>query len=353
MLIFDAHLDLAFNAVDWNRDLRLTITEIRTQETTLGMTEPGRRTNTVSFPELKAAHVGLGVATVFARLEMAINHPFGRTTPEACYAIAHSHLAYYRAMERSGWMRMLRRRSELHQHAEACRTQFATTPFGFILSMECADAVLDPDNLTEWYEAGLRVIGLTHYGANRYGGGTCSEVGLSAEALPLLQRIEELGIALDLTHLSDRSFQQIHDRFSGRVLASHQNARKFCPWQRQFSDEQIRCVLERDGVIGVALDAVMLQPGWVRGQSSREVTLERVVENIDHICQLAGNCRHVGIGSDLDGGYGCEQTPVGLDTIADLQKLVPLLERRGYSQGDREAVMHGNWLRFFSEVLPA
>ncbi len=353
MLIFDAHLDLAFNAVDWNRDLRLTITEIRTQEATLGMTDPGRRTNTVSFPELKAAHVGLGVATLFARLEMAINHPFGRTTPEACYAIAHSHLAYYRAMERSGWMRMLRTRSELHQHVDACRTHFATTPFGFILSMECADAVLDPDNLTEWYEAGLRAVGLTHYGANRYGGGTRSEVGLSAEALPLLQRIEELSLALDLTHLSDRSFQQIRDRFSGRVLASHQNARKFCPWQRQFSDEQIRFVLERDGVLGVALDTVMLQPGWVRGQSLREVTLERVVENIDHICQLAGNGRHVGIGSDLDGGYGSEQTPVGVDTIADLQKLVPLLERRGYSQGDIEAVMHGNWLRFFSEVLPA
>lgn len=352
MLIFDAHLDLAFNAVDWNRDLRQTITEIRTQETTLGMTDPGRRTNTVSFPELKAAQVGLGVTTLFARLEMAINHPFGRTTPEACYAIAHAHLAYYRAMERSGWMRMLRTRNELHQHVDACRTHFATAPFGFILSMECADAVLDPDNLTEWYEAGLRAIGLTHYGANRYGGGTRSEVGLSAEALPLLQRIEELGLALDLTHLSDRSFQQIHDRFAGRVLASHQNARKFCPWQRQFSDEQIRFVLERDGVIGVALDAVMLQPGWVRGQSPREVTLERVVENIDHICQLAGNCRHVGIGSDLDGGYGCEQTPVGLDTIADLQKIVPLLERRGYSLGDIEAVMHGNWLRFFSEVLP-
>ncbi|MCS6865535.1 MAG: membrane dipeptidase [Gemmataceae bacterium] len=353
MWIFDAHLDLAFNAVDWNRDLRQTITEIRAQETALGMTEPGRRTNTVSFPELKVARVGMGVATLFARWESAINHPFGCTTPQACYAVAHSHLAYYRAMERSGWMKMIRTRHELHEHAQACQTDLAGTPFGFIVSMECADAILDPDNLAEWHAAGLRVVGLTHYGANRYGGGTRSEVGLSVEALPLLRAIDELGITLDLTHLSDRSFQQVQDHFPGRVLASHQNARHLCPWQRQFSDEQIRFVIERNGVLGVALDAVMLQPGWVRGHSAREVTLERVVENIDHICQLAGNCRHVGIGSDLDGGFGCEQTPAGFDTIADLQKLVPLLERRGYSPSDIEAVMHGNWLRFFGEVLPA
>ena len=353
MLLFDAHLDLAFNAVDWNRDLRMSVTEIRTHEITLGMNEPGRRTNTVSFPELKAGRVGMGVATLFARQEAAINHPFGRTTPEACYAVAHSHLAYYRAMEHSGWMRMIRSRGELRQHAADCTNDPAGTPFGFVLSMECADAVLDPDNIHEWYAGGLRAIGITHYGASRYGGGTRSEVGLAADALPLLRAIEELGIALDLTHLSDHSFRQVQDRFGGRVLASHQNARKFCDWQRQFSDEQIQFVIQRNGVLGMSLDAVMLQPGWVRGQTHREVTLERVVENIDYICQRAGNCRHVGIGSDLDGGYGYEQTPADFNTIADLQKLAVLLEKRGYSHPDIEAVMHGNWLRFFGEVLPA
>jgi membrane dipeptidase len=212
--------------------------------------------------------------------------------------------------------------------------------------------VLEPDNIAEWHEHGLRAIGITHYGPNRYGGGTRSEVGLAADALPLLRQIEELGIALDLTHLSDRAFWQVADRFGGRVLASHQNARKFCDWQRQFADEQIKFVVERGGVLGMAFDAVMLQPGWVRGVSKPEVTLDRVVENIDHICQLAGTARHVGIGSDLDGGYGNEQTPADLDTIADLRKLAPLLERRGYTQPDIDAILHGNWLRFFGEVLP-
>lgn len=352
MLIFDSHLDLALNAVDWNRDLRMQIAEIRAQETMLGMTDPGRRTNTVSFPELRRAKIGVGVATVLARQEQPINHPFGYTTAEACYAVAMGHLAYYRAMERSAWMRPIRTKGELRQHV-ADWTADPGTPFGYILSMECADPVLDPDNIREWYENGLRAIGITHYGANRYGGGTRCEVGLAVDALPLLRNIEELGIALDMTHLSDKAFWQVADRFGGRVLASHQNARKFCDWQRQFDDEQLKFVVRRGGVVGVAFDAVMLQPGWIRGVSKPEVTIERAVENIDHVCQLAGNCRHAGIGSDLDGGYGKDQCPADLDTVADLQTIPELLTKRGYSAADIEGVMHGNWLRFFSEVLPS
>jgi membrane dipeptidase len=353
VLIFDAHLDLAFNAVDWNRDLRMDLAEIRGQEGTLKVPGPGRGNSTVSFPELRRGGIGMGVATLFARVEHPINHPFGCTTVEACYSVAMSHLHYYRAMEKSGWMRGIRTRGELRQFVADYQANPQQTPFGYIISMECADAVLDPDNIREWHELGLRAIGITHYGANRYGGGTRSEVGLAADALPLLRNIEELGIALDLTHLSDPSFWQVVDRFGGRVLASHQNARKFCDWQRQFSDEMIKVVIQRKGVLGVALDAVMLQPGWVRGTSKPEVTMERVVENIDHVCQLAGNCNHAGVGSDLDGGYGNDQTPADLDTIADLRKIPELLAKRGYSPADVEAVMHGNWVRFFSEVLPS
>lgn len=352
MLIFDAHLDLGLNAVDWNRDLRMDVAEIRAQERNHGMTDPGRGTNTVSFPELKRAGVGVGVATVLARIEQAIDHPFGYTTPETCHAIASAHLAYYRGMERSGWMRMLRTRGDLHRHVDAWRDDPGGTPFGYVLSMECADPLLDPGHIDEWYELGLRAIGITHYGPNRYGGGTRSEAGLSLEGVELLDRIERLGMALDLTHLSDRAFVQALKRFDGRVLASHQNARKFCDWQRQFSDAMIRAVIERNGMIGMACDAIMLQPGWVRGVSRPEVTLERVADNIDHICQIAGNARNVGIGSDLDGGFGREQTPADLDTIADLQRLAAILESRGYPDDEIAGVFHGNFLRFFGEVLP-
>jgi len=351
MLIFDAHLDLAFNAVEWNRDLRMDVRELRALEHNLGYRDAGRCTGTVTFPELKRAEVRLGVATLFARYEPNMNHAIGYSTVEACHASAHAQLAYYRAMERSGWIRMIQSRQQLRNHAELCRTNLNEQNFGFILSMECADAVLEPAEIHDWHKLGLRAIGMTHYGANRYGGGTRNELGLTLDGIELLRQIESLGMVLDLTHLSDRSFEQVRKHFGGRVLASHQNARKFCDWQRQFSDEQIRFVIEKKGVLGMAYDAVMLQPEWVRGTSHPTVTQERVAENIDHICQMAGNALHVGIGSDLDGGYGFEQTPADVNTIADIQKLVPILERRGYSTEAIAGIFHGNWLRFFGEVL--
>jgi membrane dipeptidase len=352
MLIFDAHLDIALNAIDWNRDYRQEVRDINTQEVQLGMTELGRGGATTSFPELNKAGVTIGIATVLARREIEVNHGFGYTTYEACYAVAMSHLAYYRAVERSGWMKPIRTKGDLAAAVEPRLVDPYRGPFAYILSMECGDAVLDPDHIHEWFEQGLRAIGITHYGTNRYGGGTRSEVGLTAEALPLLKNIQQLGMALDMTHLSDRAFWQVTEVYGGRVLASHQAARRFCDWQRQFSDAQLRWVIDRDGVIGMPFDAIMLQPGWVRGVTKAEVTMERVVDNVDHICQLAGNTRHVGIGSDLDGGYGNEQTPADVKTITALAALPELLTRRGYSSEDVRGILHGNFIRFFGEVLP-
>jgi membrane dipeptidase len=160
--------------------------------------------------------------------------------------------------------------------------------------------------------------------------------------------MEEIGMILDVTHLADESFWQAVDLFKGPILASHNNCRALVPGDRQFSDEQIRCLIQREAVIGAAFDAWMLYPNWVRGETRNSVVgLEAVVDHIDHICQLAGSARHTAIGSDLDGGFGTEQSPGDLDTIADLQKIPVLLRKRGYAESDIEAIMHGNWLRFF------
>lgn len=353
MILFDAHLDLALNGVDWNRDLRQSVDDIRSQERSLRMTQKGRGNGTLSLPELRDAGVGVCLTTLLARQEKEIDHEMGWTTPETCYAMAHAHLAYYRAMERAGWLRMIKGRDELAEHFAAYEKDPRTTPLGFILTMEGADPMLTPDTVHEFYEAGLRAIGLTHYGGNRYGGGTRSEVGLAVDAIPLLNNLETLGITVDLTHLSDVAFWQVLDRFGGRVHASHQNSRRIASWQRQFSDEQYRAVIERDGVIGMAFDVIMMQHGFVRGVSEPEATIERAVENIDLICQMSGNARHVGIGTDLDGGYGNEQTPADLKRYTDLTRILPeLLERRGYPAADIAQISHGNWMRFFGEVLP-
>ncbi len=350
MLLFDAHLDLAYNAVEWNRNLELSIAEIRSSES--AMTELGRGTGTVSLPEMRRGQLGLCLATMFARLRQMAPAPYGCATAEACYAVGSGHQAYYRAMERRGLMRSITTRGALMDHVASWNANPQQAPLGYLLSMECADMVLDPDHIFEWYDRGLRAIGLTHYGVNRYGGGTNADVGLKPEAKTLLRNIEQLKLPLDLTHLSDPAFDDAVNWFGGRILASHQNARKFANWQRQFTDAQIQVVIDRDGVLGMSLDAIMLQDGFVRGAAKPTVTLERVADNIDHICQLAGNARNVGIGSDLDGGYGTEQTPADLNTIADLQKLPDILARRGYATADIQGLMHGNWIRFFNETLP-
>ncbi|MCW5849022.1 MAG: dipeptidase [Anaerolineae bacterium] len=219
--------------------------------------------------------------------------------------------------------------------------------------MEGADPMLASDQVYWWWDEGLRILSLAHYGPSAYAYGTHTEGGLKAPGRELLGHMQALGMTLDLTHLADQSFWEALDLFQGRVVATHNNCRALVPDQRQFSDDQLRAIIARDGVIGAAMDDWMLLPGWDKANPTPEqVTLSDVVDHIDHICQLAGNARHVGIGTDLDGGFGKEQSPWDLDTIADLQKIPGLLRARGYAEADVEAIMHGNWLRFLRETLP-
>jgi membrane dipeptidase len=165
--------------------------------------------------------------------------------------------------------------------------------------------------------------------------------------------MEDLNIILDATHLCDESFWEAMDNFHGPVWASHNNCRKFVNHNRQFSDEQIEELIGRSAVIGMALDAWMMVPNWQRGVStpaSMNASLHQTVENIDHICQIAGNANHVGIGTDLDGGFGTEQTPVEIDTISDLRVIPDMLSARGYSTAEIEGIMSLNFIRFLERA---
>jgi membrane dipeptidase len=358
--IFDAHLDLAWSAVFFNRDLTASLDDVRRREQ--GMTdEPGRGRGTVTFPELRRAGVAMCVATLLARGGPAQKFQSGykRTdldyvNQDAAHCAAHAQLAYYRLMEAKGVLRILRTGRELQSHWDACRRSPASTPLGVILSMEGADPVVTPDQLDEWWRLGLRAIGPAHYGQGHYAFGTATDGPLGARGVDLLRRMEKLGIILDVTHLSETSMAEALDVFSGPVLASHHNCAALVPGDRQLADEQIRRLVERGAVIGVALDAWMLYPGWERGVTQPQVVgLDAAADHIDHVCQIAGSSRHSGIGSDLDGGFGTEQTPRDLDSIADLQKLAGILDRRGYLPTDIEAIFHGNFLRLFTLALPS
>ena len=285
---------------------------------------------------------------VFARKRTDLDYA-GQT---GAHAAAAAQLAYYRLMERTGWITVIGTAEELDAHMDAWSESPESQPLGIILSMEGCDPITEPDETEYWKNAGLRAAGFAHYGLSHYAGGTGTKGPLTEKGIRLLSEFERLGLAVDVTHLSDRSFDETLDRFGGAVLASHHNCRRFVPDQRQLSDGQIKKLLSRDAVIGMAFDAWMLYEGWVRGETSPEVVAMAVIANhIDHICQKAGDAKHVGIGSDLDGGFGYEQTPDDVKSIADLQHLADILSKRGYSDDDIEYIFNGNWIRFFRMLL--
>lgn len=353
----DAHLDLSMNALEWNRDLRWTVEEIRKSEQ--GLTDkPDRGKGTVSFPSLREGNVGLVVGTQIARY--AKRRPGAAFMPGAswnsqaqAWAQTQGQLAWYREMEQDGQIRQIADLASLEAHLQAWEADPVHTPIGLIRSLEGADSIISFAHLEKAYMDGLRAIGPAHYGPGVYAQGTDATGGIGQKGRELLSEMERLNIILDATHLCDDSFWEAMDHFHGPVWASHNNCRSLAPHHRQFSDEQLKELIQRDAVIGVVFDTWMVVPGWVRGESTPQsagVNLERVVDHIDHICQLAGNALHVGIGSDLDGGYGLEQSPMDVNTIADLQKIPPILAARGYSEEDIQNICSGNFVNFLRRV---
>jgi len=344
----DAHLDLAWNALQWNRDITQSVYTIRTQEAT----QPGRAGNTVALPEMHQGKVYLAIATLMGRNTgvPVLNVDF-RSTAQTT-AVAQGHMAYYRALEQLGHVNIIETVAQLDDQISAINTG-SPDRIGLLIGMESADAILRPDDVHIWYELGVRVIGPAHYGMGRYAGGTGVEDGFTDAGRVLLREMQAHSIVLDLTHLSDRAFWEALESYEGPVIASHSNCRTLVAHQRQLDDKQIKAIAERNGTIGIAFDVWMLCPEWIKGYSSNnDITLNDVVDHIDYVCQLTGNAAHVAIGTDLDGGFGRSQSPVDLDTIADIQKIIPLLRHRGYDDTHLENILHQNWLCVVRKALP-
>jgi membrane dipeptidase len=364
-MIFDAHLDLALNAIEWNRDLTQSVTELRRREE--GMTDkPDRGRGVVSLPEMRRGGIGLCVTTQIARVKHDAYSPIsGWRSPAQAWAMTQAQLAWYRAMEEAGEMVQIRDRAGLERHLELWKAEnverptsniehrTGLLPIGYILSLEGADSLISVRHLERSVADGLRAIGPAHYGPGIYANGTDATGGFNARGRELIREIERLGLILDVTHLCDDCFWEALHLFSGPLWASHHNCRAIVPHNRQLSDEMIRALVERGAVIGAALDAWMILPNWLRGKTTPEATgiaLRHVVDHIDHVCQVAGSAANSGIGSDLDGAFGREQTPQDIETIADLASISELLRQRGYSDADVDNIMHGNFVRCLREA---
>ncbi len=346
MLIIDGDYPMALGAMDLNRDLTLPIEEVRRAAPDRFAEEARPDCDTMaSLPEMRRGKIAAALVKVVARHHRAGSPLWGYRGREMTYGAARAQLAYYRMLEIRGQARILRTRSDLSSHMQLWSTSGEQTsfPVGLILGMEGADPILEAPQVHQWWEEGLRVISLSHYGISTYchGTGAGTSRGLFPPAKALLREMESAGMILDVTHASDASVREALELFGGPVLASHQNCRAIVPGERQFPDDQLLAVIHRGGVIGVSMDSWMLyKPGlnWGKPIPHRRsifpkeaVTLEDYVDHVDHICQLAGNSRHAAIGGDTDGQGGSGGAPAEIDTVADYQKVASVLEHRGYS----------------------
>jgi membrane dipeptidase len=363
-LIFDIHLDLSMNALEWNRDLRWSQERIRRWEQHQ-TDKVDRGNNTVCLPEMRKGNVGLCVGTQIGRYSPYFHNLAGWNSPEQAWAQTQGQLAWYRIMEEAGELTQIRNIEELDAHLDLWEnsppcddgTPYVVEslkkpnklPIGYMLSLEGADSMVTIDYLERSYNDGLRALGPAHYGPGRYAHGTDAEGPLSPEGKDLIKQMQQLGIILDVTHLCDECFWDALDIYEGPLWASHQNCRALAPWNRQFADDQVQAVIDRDGLLGMAFDAIMMTPGWVHLKSTpqqHQLKIERICDHVDHICQMAGNAKHICVGTDLDGGYGTEQTPMDMNSIADLQSLPDLFRQRGYTEEDIEGIMYKNVVHF-------
>jgi membrane dipeptidase len=333
MLIVDAHLDLSYNALRGRDVLQPARAQDRDVE---GIP-------TVGLPDLNAGGVGLICATIFT-LPTVDGKPGYRTADEA-HAEGMRHLDWYRRQSDSGTMRFITTARELAEIPQ----ELDGPPQHAILLLEGADPLRTPADVAEWYAAGMRIVGLAWKGT-RYAGGTGQPGPLTAEGIALVEELDRFGIIHDTSHLAEESFWQLLNLTGGPVMASHSNCRAIVPTDRQLSDEMIRALADRGGVIGINFfDRFLLPPDQ---QGKRRATLADVALHARHICDLTGSASHVAIGTDMDGGLGRDEIPIEIQTSGDLPRVARALSSAGFNDDDVSAIMGGNWMKFFAGALP-
>jgi membrane dipeptidase len=333
MKIIDAHLDLSHNALK-GRDVFKPAVE-----------QPADRGGipTVGLPDLARGNVALICATIFCA--PASDGEQGYKTPAEAHQAGLKHLHWYQQAADKGIFRFVRSPADLDVPPAS-----PTPAQEIILLLEGADPLRSADDLAVWFDAGLRIIGLAWH-ETRYAGGTGAPGPLKPASIPIIEGMDQLGLIHDLSHLAEESFWQLLKIACGPVMASHSNCRSIVPTDRQLSDDMIRAVIDRGGVIGINFYDKFLLPPDQYGK--RRATLADVVAHARHICDLAGNCNHVAIGTDMDGGLGRNEIPIEIETSADLFKLAEVLEQSGFAPDDVQSIMGGNWMRFFRSNLPS
>lgn len=361
MIIVDAHLDLVWNMLTFDRDYTRSAAETRKLEK--GKQAPEFNGDSmIGWPDFQRGRVALVFATLFAAPYRRKNGQWDTQCyrdPDEAFSLYTNQLDVYHRLfaDHADKFRLIETQSDLAETLSPwSRTEENTgdRPVGCVVLMEGAEGIRSVNELESWWVRGVRIIGPAWAG-NRFCGGTGEPGDLTQAGYELIDAMAQLDFILDLSHMDEGAALQALEHYPRTIIASHANARallKNTDSNRHLTDRVIRHIIERAGVIGIVPMNPFLIAGWQKSDGRDRVTLEHVVAQIDHICQLAGNALHVGIGSDFDGGFGLQSAPIDIDTIADLIKLTPLLETRGYSEIDIDAILGLNWIRCLNEALP-
>ena len=350
-IIVDAHEDIAWNVHALGRDPLQSASVTREREQSSATPDRAGRCM-LGLPEWIEGRVGVICGTLFIPPPGAAYPPdYAYHSSEEADTRAQAQLdTYYRLADESEHIELIGCRTDLETVLDSWSTE--TPQVGIIPLMEGAAPIREPAEAELWFERGVRAIALAWRSGSRYAGGDAIAGPLTAAGCELLEVMADLGLILDISHLAERAFYEAIDRYEGPVIASHSNPRALVRGSRQLSDTMICRIVERDGVIGIVPYNRFLRPGWRKGDRKEAVTLNHLVAAVDHVCQVAGDAAHVGIGSDFDGGFGAESAPAGIETVADLPKIGPALRERGYSDDHVDAILGENWLRLFRNTLP-
>ncbi len=345
-IIVDAHQDIGWDKFALARDFFESVAQKRTREG--ASPTHGEGSAVTGLAELLAGNVRVVFATLFGVPFTRERHDWGKmyTTPQEAHDQALEQLAYYALCAADPRVSIITTRGDLE------RVLSAESPHvGLVILMEGADPIVTPEQAPEWYEAGVRFVGPA-WGQTRYSGGTRAPGGLTSLGRALMPQLERTGLVLDASHMAEQSFWDALELYHGTVIASHSNCRAFVPTDRQLTDEMIRAIVQRDGVIGAVFYNRFIQPDWDIHARKDAVTLADIVRHTQHICEIAGDTAHVGIGTDFDGGFGMESVPKEIDTVADLQKMGDALADAGFSDTDIANVLGMNWIRVLRRILP-
>ncbi len=379
MLIVDAHQDIAWNKLELGRDIIQSVNTIRQQEAGRGAAA-NIGDALVGWPDYQRGRVALVFATLFVTPAHRVEHDWETQyyiDIQQAHGLYRAQVDVYQRLveDHPDKFRLVMTREDLEAVLSPWEQYDSENPgdlsdepppelghdqplpelpVGIVLLMEGAEGVQSPAELGEWWYYGVRLIGPA-WAATRFCGGTREPGPLTKEGYALLEGMADLGFTLDISHMDELAVLQALDTYPGRIVATHANASALLrdyPTNRHLSDRVIQGLIEREGVIGVVPHNVFLKVGWKRGDHRELVSIVDVVNHIDHICQLAGDARNAAIGSDFDGGFGLQSVPPEFDSIADLQKLIPLLAERGYGQEDIAEIMGQNWIDLLKQSLP-